>query len=629
MTIYRQSKGNYEQHEEVEIFTKKYTSNVGGKASFTCDGQIYFGEPDPFPELVFDQLIETTTEELVLFFRSETQAQGFPKRDKSDKIKINGIEQFKPLEDLKYAQSFGFDYYRPDLYGSDTKIYEGGVATGRKLENSFEIDSQLSLELKNKKGKSKFIDNEFNVVNSNSSTNHKYYIPNLLVLKGKTITFYAKYLCPDNTGIVAKITLSDTTGIDKYTQDLSFNKSEEIKPITITTSATVNIATATTLSITIEKEGVTTVIGKCNILPNKQYEPNFIFIDVIYNSTIKPITDYSKFVKDLNEKAFNQAGINIVKSKNRYTLLLKPSDALRVTDSEEPIINSNTVAKSINAQNQITNFDNILEIASYKFYEEIALKLLNEIEIELKKTKVKDNLKKEYPLIKVNESLEDIIKIKDGTTDEKQKRYNRLINNVIGFIKESKINYFIALMCSNLESADDTIAEGYINTRGLLVSKSGTSDFMTCAHEIGHNFNLGHTFLKTGQINDLQIPMTNTLENIMDYLSGNPPPRKSFMAFQWLKMQKSLDRYTISDKDIDTTSTEIMNGSFCLKDNTSNYLGSLNLYLKFFTYEIIRSIFLNIEDSNKITLLNSDKDEKDVLTVISEIIKNTIKELHS
>ncbi|MBE0393711.1 reprolysin-like metallopeptidase [Flavobacterium sp. PL002] len=574
---------------------------------------------------------ETTSsgEELVLFFRSETQAQGFPKRDKRDKIKINGVEQFKPLEDLKYAQSFGFDYYRPDLYGSDTKIYEGGVATGHKLEDNFEIDNQLSLELKNKKGKSKFIDNEFTLVNSSSSTNYKYFIPNLLVIKGKTITFYAKYLCPDNTGVSAKITLSDATGIDNYTQDVSFNKSEEIKPITITTSASVNIAIATILSITIEKEGVTTVIGKCNILPNKQYEPNFIFIDVIYNSTIASSTDYSKFVKNLNEKAFNQAGINIVKSKNQYTLHLKPNDALRVTDSKEPIVNSNIVSNSINATNQITNFDNVLEIASYKFYEGIALKLMNEIEVELKKIKVKDKSKKDYPLIKTTESLEEIIKTKDGTNDEKQKRYNRLINNIIGFIKESKINYLIGFMCSNLESVDDSIALGYLNTRGFIVSKSGTSDFMTCAHEIGHNFNLGHTFLKAGQVNDLQIPMTETLENIMDYLSGNPPPRKSFMAFQWFKMQKSLDRYAISDKDIDTTSTGILNGFNCLKDNTSNYLGSLNLYLKFFTYEIIRSIFLNIEDSNKITLLHSDKDENDALNIISEIIKNTIKELQS
>nr|WP_198530109.1 hypothetical protein [Flavobacterium sp. Root935] len=46
MTIYRKSKGNYEQHEEVEIFTKKYTSNVGGKASMTASGQTYFGKPE-------------------------------------------------------------------------------------------------------------------------------------------------------------------------------------------------------------------------------------------------------------------------------------------------------------------------------------------------------------------------------------------------------------------------------------------------------------------------------------------------------------------------------------------------------------------------------------------------------
>lgn len=50
MTIYRKSKGNYEKHEEVEIFTKKYTSNVGGKASITASGQTYFGKPDAPPK---------------------------------------------------------------------------------------------------------------------------------------------------------------------------------------------------------------------------------------------------------------------------------------------------------------------------------------------------------------------------------------------------------------------------------------------------------------------------------------------------------------------------------------------------------------------------------------------------
>ena len=54
MTIYRTSKGNYENHEEVEIFTKKYTVNVGGKYDLTCDGEKFFGEPDKAPVLKTD-----------------------------------------------------------------------------------------------------------------------------------------------------------------------------------------------------------------------------------------------------------------------------------------------------------------------------------------------------------------------------------------------------------------------------------------------------------------------------------------------------------------------------------------------------------------------------------------------
>ncbi|WP_029269198.1 hypothetical protein [Flavobacterium sp. KJJ] len=74
MTIYRSSKGNFEQHEEVEIFTKKYTSNVGGRASITASGQTYFGQPDAPPPPVNKNIVD-----IIMFVPGTT-----------DPINING-----------------------------------------------------------------------------------------------------------------------------------------------------------------------------------------------------------------------------------------------------------------------------------------------------------------------------------------------------------------------------------------------------------------------------------------------------------------------------------------------------------------------------------------------------------
>jgi hypothetical protein len=70
MTIYRSSKGNFEKHEEVEIFTKKYESNVGGKASLTATGNKNFGTPSNPP------LVNTITDVVVEFRTKQTGYNG-------------------------------------------------------------------------------------------------------------------------------------------------------------------------------------------------------------------------------------------------------------------------------------------------------------------------------------------------------------------------------------------------------------------------------------------------------------------------------------------------------------------------------------------------------------------------
>jgi hypothetical protein len=95
-------------------------------------------------------------------------------------------------------------------------------------------------------------------------------------------------------------------------------------------------------------------------------------------------------------------------------------------------------------------------------------------------------------------------------------------------------------------------------------------------------------------------------------------------------MQKSLERYATGIDDIDTKTTDVLNATNCLKDNPSNYLDFLNPYLKYFSHNIISCLFNNIQyGTNNISLLDDQKDEKDVLKVITNVINSTITKLQS
>jgi hypothetical protein len=577
----------------------------------------------------FNKINSNNSEHLVLFFRSEDQANGMPKRDKGIKIKEEGLIKFKVLEDTKYTKNFGFDFYREDIFGKNKYIFEDNIKTSNTIEDSYEFDSTgLSLEINNKNNKVFHIDYEFNLVKNSTINSKKYCIPSLLVLKGKTITIYAKYFSPDNNNISAKINLSDNIGIDKYTNTVLFNKSGEIRPISITTSSTVNIVSKITLSVQIIIDGVLTTIGKCNILPNNQVDCKFIFVDLVYNNQTSSLRNCQKIVKEINENALNQAGINILKNSKDFTINLSPQDCLRL-DKGETLINTDTISNCINNQNQIINgvsLQNFLKISTYKFYEKLAIELLYNIETELKSYKVTKENNSKTSLFNNEDTIEKKVKLKrDGTDIENQIRYNLLINHIVGFFKEIRLNYFIILTSDLLTAKpEEGTSIGYMNGRSLVITATDLNDSMVIAHEIGHNFNLAHTFnntTKPNQIYNLEIPMTDTLENIMDYLAGTQ--RKNFMSFQWSIMQKSLSRYTNNINDIDFKSTIEFNGNIVFKDDPSHYLDkdlSTNLDLKRLSTILISSIFYDIDN-----IKDEKKEMNNVLNIISLNIQNSLK----
>ncbi|KUJ60504.1 hypothetical protein AR687_17175 [Flavobacteriaceae bacterium CRH] len=144
MTIYRSSKGNFEQHEEVEIFTDKYVSNVNGKASYTATGNKYFGAPGNAP-------VNTITDVVVEFRTKQTGYDG----------------------------EFGFDWLRIDDGALTTeKAYEACIIGGYEAPNGKapHRDANTSFE----SGEAfKALQKEYKqiVIVRKSTTAKKYYVP--------------------------------------------------------------------------------------------------------------------------------------------------------------------------------------------------------------------------------------------------------------------------------------------------------------------------------------------------------------------------------------------------------------------------------------------------------------------
>jgi hypothetical protein len=128
MTIFRSSKGNFEKYEESEIFTKKYTVNVGGKTTISAKGNIIYGTPEKAPERVNFQEVLSPIKMTMLFFRSED----------SSKSEINLGQA-----DKTYHGEFGFDSYHKSITEKSRVVKDS-------LRKNSAIDFNLTFEGKTK-----------------------------------------------------------------------------------------------------------------------------------------------------------------------------------------------------------------------------------------------------------------------------------------------------------------------------------------------------------------------------------------------------------------------------------------------------------------------------------------------
>ena len=556
------------------------------------------------------KLSSNTTPKLLMFFRSEDQANGLPKEDPNPKgtltflsTTINDI-----AEDKKYDQSFGFDLYREKLVGNNTKIFKinedkngdyilnGSVYlesdTGITLEMLYD-KTPLFLELIDGK-KTYYISEEFNLKKGNSILNDKtYYAPNILIKQGKEVKISIKFFDTDSSsklGQVVTFKLSNSKGIDSFTQSYTFNKNEEIAEFKIKTKPNEMIDTKATVSAFVKDvSGNDIEIGRITVLPNKLYEPKIIFVDVFYKkNTLTSNANYNSLANDINNKAFNQASINFVLGKNQI---------LNVTDTDFPLdeplnnIGQWLVQKSGTQVYEVTqdkSLDNALDTITSKFFERIAQEILEKIEKSMQELDIKDGTatNKLVPLDKtLKEWFYDYSLTPDADTDTLQ-WYDKLLKSLYDYADQMKLGIYPIFICNNITTKPNTpAAVGFMRAKGLIIPSDTISDTMSIIHELGHNLGLRHPFDIPGDaLGDIKLKPMDTFENIMDYLSKKNPPvnySKNFLTYQIDRMRENMDRLKCNIEDMNY---KIEEDQKLLENVIKDF--EKNIYISTFSYNL-------------------------------------------
>lgn len=595
--------------------------------------------------------ISSSTPKLLMFFRSEDQARGLPKEDKNASRTLtyltNTIKDI--LEDKKYDQSFGFDFFREKSIGNNTKVYKidedkkgdyvtnGNLYsesdTGITLEKLYDKTS-LTFELVDGK-KTYSIDEEFNLKKGKSSLIDKtYYAPNILIKPGKEVKIVSKLFDTDESSKLSQqvtFKFSNLKGIESYTQNSTFNKNEEIVEFKIKTKLNEVIDSKSTVSAIIKDAfGNDLEIGRLTILPNKVYQPKFIFVDTFYKkNTTKSNSNYNSLANNINNKAFNQASINFVLGKNQI---------LNVTDTDFPLKDSSNnigkyfVQKSGTQDYETTQNDslgNALKTITSKFFEKMSEEILLEIEKSMQNFDVNDGITTQK-LMPQNKTLKDWFIQYSQTPNASStaiKWYDRLFEGLCDYIDEMRFGFYPMFMCNNIIATKDELAVGFTRDKGLIIPSNAFSDVMTIVHELGHCLGLRHTFDKPNhEKGDIKIKPINTLENIMDYLTnGTTNHSKNFLTYQIDRMRENSERlkYNVEDMGFIIEKETIANPpQTVVKDfNGNKTIEDFSKKLCKYLFDSYEGIY-NLQNTTK---LYSYRDK--ILAIFVDIIKNYFKNL--
>jgi hypothetical protein len=606
------------------------------------------------------KIVSKTSPKLLMFFRSEDQAKGLPKVDSSGKVKV----------DSKYDQSFGFDMFDERLYGNNTDVYtydkierkksDGTLLKDKygksiyeykldilekkiekivsKLETFYDKETPLSTELKDS-STSYFIDYEYTLSRRNTKmVDTNYYIPNVLIKPGKEVKLYIKLFDIDRSSklnVEVMFRSSSNIGIDSFTNKLICNKSEEIIEFKIKTKQSEPIDTKITITAYVTNiTGDEIVIGKLNLLPNKLLQTKLFFIDVFYDL----ITGTNTFngvnmINELNQKAINQASIEMVSGGANKTLFIKPTDRMLKDGvyTGTPISN-NLSNKGTGKLYELNDLGIGLNIITSKFYENMVNEIFTGIETELKKLDIIDGIAKRK-FIDPSSS----IKLEIESLGDPKKTYEKLFDAFFSYLRQDCfINYIFAFICHNIEtkvttttSETSTItsrdeAMAFLDAKELIIPNNAIGKTMTLAHEIAHNFGVQHTFdvLETPtQKGDIKLTQKKTLENIMDYPKNGDDDRKNLIKYQWEKMREKMMAgvNTISELSIEKHPNSDLKR--LIDYRYSKNLSFVSQYLLKYLIEAYEKKY----DLNDVSLLLDYRDR--ILDIFSEKIISTLNKI--